>query len=249
MRLPMQWVQQDRYPLFMCDYRSKIHQFFPNAETIPRITSSVLSRLQHQLKIPREKILLATSICSDEVNHNANGFGHQFKSGEFILGGIGGYPFSGETGLAAFLSHIPDGGAALIVFGSHVGISKDGYIGLINRHMQSDESTSCGALSLILDKFAMDMKKPKIDFYSTDYQMDFLGKLLFDKRQFLLDSENPMLEITRYAYSLIEKDIRKIIRAKKKFIKTGSLYILGGILINTDAGDDDYFDEILFEKV
>ena len=33
--------------------------------------------------------------------------------GPFIMGGLGGIPFSGQTGMTAFAHHIPDGGSAL----------------------------------------------------------------------------------------------------------------------------------------
>ena len=233
----------------MNDYRNKIHTYFSNAETIKNVTSKVILKIKDEQKIPKEKILLATSICSDEVNHGTHSFAHQFNCGEFILGGITGYPFAGETGLGAYLSHIPDDGAALIIFGPHVGISKDGNIGLNKRNMQSKETPTCGALTGILERFGKNMELPENKPGNFDYQMDFITEKLSEKKQYLLNSKNPIIEIARQSYSLIENDIRRMLAAKKESFNNYPVYILGGILVNTDVGYDDYFEEILLERI
>ena len=85
------------------------------------------------------------------------------------MGGIGGAPFVGKTGFAAFSHHVPDDGHVLILFGPHVGVreprkwsgpvvdsrladaalrqvSEAGVVGKYCRKGQSCDSSACGAV-------------------------------------------------------------------------------------------------------
>lgn len=61
-------------------------------------------------------------------------------------------------------------------------------------------------------------------------------------------TDNPIIEITKQSYSLIEDNLQKILASKNEIMKDLPVYLLGGILINTDDGYDDYFEEIVFRK-
>ncbi len=227
----------------------KINFHFPNAKTIPEITSSIISRIKNEQNILPEKILLATSFCSDEINHNKYSFSHQFHCGEFILGGITGYPFSGLTGLSAYFSHIPNDGASLIIFGPHIGISRNGNIGFNTRNMQSVETPTCGALTGILEKLNSPIEWKEKQIKNYDYQVDFVTQRLNTHKKNIADTKLPIVEITKKTFSLIEKDIKEMIQSKKKDIENFPVYLLGGILINTDAGHNDFFEPLVFEQI
>jgi hypothetical protein len=85
-----------------------------------------------------ENTLFAESSCPDEVNHDdkCEDITAMFTDrwGEvFALGGIGGLPFAGKTGWAAFSSHVPVNGHISVLFAPHVGIDKDGNVGKVSR--------------------------------------------------------------------------------------------------------------------
>ena len=59
-----------------------------------------------------ENTLFAQSVCPDEINHEEGDITNEFQKalGEvFHMGGLGGIPFTGKTGFAAFSHHVPDG--------------------------------------------------------------------------------------------------------------------------------------------
>lgn len=67
------------------------------------------------------------------------------STGTFHLGGLGGLPFVGTSGMGAFLHHVPDHGKVLLVFGPHVGISERGQLGTLLRPGKTEETPTCGA--------------------------------------------------------------------------------------------------------
>lgn len=97
-----------------------------------------------------ENTLFAQSICPDEINHEEDDITRLFQVhlGEcFHLGGLGGIPFTGKTGFAAFSHHIPDDGNLFILFAPHVGVSDSGKIGEYSRLGQALDGKACGAAS------------------------------------------------------------------------------------------------------
>jgi len=44
----------------------------------------------------------------------------------FTISGIGGLPFVGKTGWAAFSSHVPEDGNVVVLFAPHVGVDSYG---------------------------------------------------------------------------------------------------------------------------
>ena len=98
----------------------------------------------------------------------------------FHMGGLGGIPFTGKTGFAAFSHHVPDGkspqamymvvsscishlwfpsgGNLFILFAPHIGVSDTGELGKYSRRGQIDrDGTACGAACGAL-KFCEDCK-------------------------------------------------------------------------------------------
>jgi hypothetical protein len=139
------------------DYGNIVRQTYPNAATAENFGLRVQSFIQSVSEVHTpSNVLLAASICSDDVNgpvfNNINNLGQMPQSlqsflGPFMAGGLDGYPHAGTTGLLAYASHITSGGALLIYVAPHIGITRDGQVGYMRRRGQNygDLSATCGA--------------------------------------------------------------------------------------------------------
>lgn len=199
--------------------------------------------------IEMNKIIVATSFCFDELNHQQTKMNLPSPSGTFIMGGLAGYPFVGDIGLTAFADHIPDGGAALFIFGSHIGISRSGEVGKIKRVGQHRHTNTCGAL-IMVQEHVLSTSIHQIDpaDYS-EFQPEFLALRILPKVEEIRNAEVPILKTTHLVYDEIENEILKLITNNKKLRANFPVYILGGILINTDETLPNYFSQKVFRKV
>ncbi|MFN3754545.1 hypothetical protein [Flavobacterium sp.] len=103
-----------------------IRQYYPNASTTIDSVNRLIDFVEEQLDLEPNQVMLADSICSDDVNSIQYPVRtHEFL-GPFKMGGLDGFPFTGLTGMGAFASHVPDEGAVFIYYGPHIGISKEG---------------------------------------------------------------------------------------------------------------------------
>ena len=77
--------------------------------------------------------LAACCVCSDEINRflDSSLQEHVACLPPFNLGGLSGFPFAGATGFGAYASHVPAGGALVLVYGPHVGVSLAGDVGRV----------------------------------------------------------------------------------------------------------------------
>ncbi|MEL6916794.1 MAG: hypothetical protein AAFO99_03595 [Bacteroidota bacterium] len=219
---------------------------FPNAMDAKDTSIHYLGKMQIEHKIDISKVLMATSVCSDDINVPSTTF-FNVLFGPFIMGGLGGLPFAGQTGMTAFAHHIPDEGSAFIFYGPHIGITLDGDLGKMYRPRQEETGNSCGALMLALSRFQDSTYKPVLN--DDDYQQMKLEESLLSHREEILDSENPEKTITEVTYRIIDKKIHDHIIACKDEFPVDSVTLLGGIIINTDYGLDDYFVAKNFEVV
>ncbi len=223
-----------------------VKSFFPDAMDAKDTSIHYLGRMQieHQLNI--SKVLMATSVCSDDINVPSTTF-FNVLFGPFIMGGLGGLPFSGQTGMTAFAHHIPDSGSAFIFYGPHIGITLDGQLGKMYRPRQEETGNSCGALMLALERLGNENYRPVIN--DEDYQQMKLEESLLPYREDIVASENPQKAITEAAYEIIHKKIYQHLKSCKDEFHVDKVTMLGGIIINTDYGLDDYFDARNFEVV
>ncbi len=223
-----------------------VANYFPNAMDAKDTSIHYLGKMQLEHKIDISKVLMATSVCSDDINVPSTTF-FNMLFGPFIMGGLGGLPFAGQTGMTAFAHHIPDEGSAFIFYGPHIGITLDGELGKMYRPRQEKTGNSCGALMLALSRFQDSSYKPVLN--EDDYQQMRLEESLLPYREEILDSENPQKAITEATYELIDKKIKEYVRSCKDQFKVDTVTLLGGIIINTDYGLDDYFDAKHFEVI
>ena len=215
-----------------------VKSYFPEAMDAKDTSIQYLGKMQLELNIDISKVLMATSVCSDDINVPSTTF-FNVLFGPFIMGGLGGLPFPGHTGMTAFAHHIPDDGSAFIFYGPHIGITLDGDLGKMYRPRQEQTGISCGALMLALSRFQDNAYKPVLN--EDDYQQMKLEESLLSYRDDILSSENQEKAITEATYDIIDKKIHEHIKSCKAEFPVDKVTLLGGIIINTDYGLDDYF--------
>ncbi len=223
-----------------------VKEYFPNAMDAKDTSIHYLGKMQIEHKINVSKVLMATSVCSDDINIPSTTF-FNVLFGPFIMGGLGGLPFAGKTGMTAFAHHIPDEGSAFIFYGPHIGVTLEGDLGKMHRPRQEETGNSCGALMLALDRFQDAGYAPVIN--DDDYQQMKLEESLLPYREQIMDSEHPATGITEVTYHIINKKIHEHLRSCKDEFHIEKVALLGGIIINTDYGLDDYFDARNFEVI
>jgi hypothetical protein len=229
-----------------------IKKHYPNAETGASVTEKYLEFLSDHYQEDLTKMLFATSVCSDDINVSTDF--RRVLTRPFTLGGLGGLPFTGFTGMVAYSHHIPDNGSGLIFYGPHIGITDEGELGKIRRPGQSDLSNSCGALMLALSRLETedDIYVPMNVEY--DYQQILLERSVMPYKHEILTSENRKKAITDVTYKNIDKQLHFLIRKAREEFNCNRIFLLGGIIINTSPGHHDYvevrnFEVIEFDKV
>jgi hypothetical protein len=224
----------------MTEIAEVVRAHYPNAKTGEEVTGTYLGYLEDEFKSDLSKMLFATSLCSDDINVSTDF--RKVLSRPFSMGGLGGLPYSGLTGMVAFGHHIPDNGDAFIFYGPHIGITDDGRLGKMIRPGQSKESNSCGALMLALGR----MKNQDDTYIPTsldiDYQQIHLERTLMPYKNEILSSDNEAKAITDYTYSAIHKQICFLVQQAKNELMTDRVFLLGGVIINTSPGLHDFVD-------
>lgn len=217
-----------------------IEKNYPKAEEGKALTGRLVNKLEGEHEFDLSKTILATSVCSDEIIRSATNFRDYAGVGNpFQLGGLAGFPFSGLTGLKAFSAHIPDEGSAIILYGPHIGISKNGEIGKTQRHGQNLESSCCGALQASLSTL---QKKSEPADDELDYQLWKIERELDPKTSSILEHEHPLVEATEVMFEVIDRQIHALIQAAGESLTGKKIALIGGIIINTDHGLPDWFD-------
>lgn len=208
-----------------------IHQYYPNAVTTIDCVNRLIDLIEDKFDIDPGKVMLADSICSDDVNSiQYPARTHEFL-GPFKMGGLDGYPFTGLTGMGAFAGHVPDDGAVYIFYGPHIGITKDGKIGEINRIGQTKPSGCCGAAKAGLSKLLNDQIIPgNVNDY--DYQMNTIEQIFLKEKKRIIGAENQLKEATDVMYEAIEERINYLIDNTN--YKCRHVILMGAILINGD---------------
>lgn len=226
-----------------------LDQHFDAYSTMSEASHNAVMEIAAREKIEMNSIIVATSLCFDELNHQQIKMNLPAPQGTFIMGGLAGYPFVGEIGLTAFADHIPDGGAALFIFGSHIGFSRSGEIGKIKRVGQHRHTNTCGALMMVQEQ-VLSTSIHQIDpaHYSV-FQPEFLALRLLPMADEIRNAEVPILKTTHLVYNEIEKEILTLIQNHPTLLSRFPVYILGGIIINTDEMLPNYFSQKAFRKI
>lgn len=209
-----------------------VHRYYPNAISTIDSVNKLIDFVEGDLDLEPSTIMLADSICSDDVNSIQYPVrAHEFL-GPFKMGGLDGFPFTGLTGMGAFASHVPDNGAVFVYYGPHIGISRNGQIGEILRLGQNNHSTCCGAAAGALQKLLQDTILPG-NITELDYQMNTLEQILLAAKTRITEAPIPLKEATEVIYEAIDKRILELVAATRYHCKY--VILMGVILINTDS--------------
>lgn len=226
-----------------------ISQYFDQFTTMSEASYNAVLEIAEREGIEMSRIIVATSFCFDELNHQQAKMNLHSPQGTFIMGGLAGYPFVGDIGLTAFADHIPDGGAALFIFGSHIGISRTGEVGKIKRVGQHRHTNTCGALMMVQNHvLSTSIHQINPADYS-EFQPEFLALRLLPMAEEIRRAKVPILKTTHLVYDEIENEILKLIINHPTMQKNFPVYILGGIVINTDETLPNYFSQKVFRRV
>ena len=209
-----------------------IHRHYPNAMTTIDSVNRFIDFVESELDLEPSQVMLADSICSDDVNSIQYPARTQEFLGPFKMGGLDGFPFTGLTGMGAFASHVPDEGAVSIYYGPHIGISKNGTLGEIHRYGQMKNSGCCGAAKGALSKLINNSIEPG-RVTTMDYQMNTLEQILIQQRERILSAAVPLKEATEVIYEAIDKRIEELVAGTKYNCKYVILF--GAIHINSDT--------------
>lgn len=248
-------------------FEAGMKKSFPGSLPNSAIALRVASALKDRGYTPTNT-LFGSSVCSDEINDTADSIVADLQNkmqvdGVFNLGGLGGLPFVGITGMGAFLSHCPEAGKVFIVFGPHVGIDAKGTVGTVERIGQDGPHTSCGAG---IGAYKAIMKQPMSDedvaFIGTkDFQEEYIIAKLRDRLEILRGkdpSDETITYVTNKMYDLVWEMLRGEINAyttKDGFWKnTSEVTLLGGIVVNRGHGQgtpggEDFFQPLMLKTL
>ena len=208
-----------------------IRRRYPNALSTSDTVDAFLDLMERRLGIEPRKIMLADSICSDDLNTIEYPTRAYEMLGPFKLGGLDGFPFAGLTGMSAFAHHVPADGAVFVFHGPHIGVSREGDTGVILRPGQTHHSACCGAIRAAIDKMTKGGVVPG-ELTELDYQQNTIEQLLLAHRDRIAGARCAMDESTEIMYSAIEKRIDDL--AARTEYPCRYLVIMGGVLINSD---------------
>lgn len=209
----------------LSDILPVVRKFYPGAVSLNSLMHNVISAIFTRYQYSADKILLANSICSDDINSIEYPAEARQMLGSFEMGGLNGFPFTGLTGMAAFASHVPDDGAVLIFYGPHIGITTHGEIGKVTRTGQRIKTNCCGAAAAALAKINEPHRQNKLD-----EQMIYLENILKDSRERIFSAKIPEKEAADVFYEAIENRIIELIDLTSFSGK--HIFLLGGIIIN-----------------
>jgi hypothetical protein len=208
-----------------------VRTYFPNALTTSETVNRLLDLIHKHYDIEAKHIMLADSICSDDVNTMEYPQRAYEMLGPFKMGGLNGFPFTGLTGMNAFAHHVPEHGAVVVYYAPHIGITKEGITGEINRIGQPKPSACCGAAKAALTKLLNGAIQEGM-ISELDYQQNTIEQIFLRQEDRILTSSNPLLEATLVMYEAINDRINLLISKTEYPCKY--IILMGGILINGD---------------
>ena len=223
-----------------------IRQWYPNAITTIDSVNRFIDFIEEHLDLEPEQVMLADSVCSDDVNSIQYPARTKELLGPFKMGGLDGFPFTGLTGMGAFASHVPDNGAVFIYYGPHIGITKTGTIGEIHRFGQHKNSGCCGAAKGALAKLMND-QIVEGNVTNLDYQMNTLEQVLLKQKERILSAPTPLFEATEVIYEAIDARICELV--SKTSYNCKYVILMGAVLINSDTDMGSYTSAKRFELI
>ena len=214
-----------------------VRRHYPGAVTTDEAVHRLLDVVRRECGLDAAQLLLADSICSDDVNSIEYPERAAQMLGPFRLGGLDGFPHAGVTGMGAFAAHVPDGGGVVIYHAPHIGVGRDGTLGMILRPGQHARSGCCGAARAALAKLQAGTLVEATP-SDMDYQQGTIEQFLLAARARILGAADPLKEATEVMYEAIATRIDALV-ARTTF-PARWVILFGGILVNGDADMGSY---------
>lgn len=208
-----------------------VRNHYPNATTTNRAVVELLALANQHLNLLPHQIMLADSICCDDVNTIEYPQEAYDMLGPFKMGGLNGFPFAGVTGMGAFAGHVPDEGAVLVFYAPHIGINKTGTLGEISRIGQTKKSGCCGAARAALNKL-LNNQIESGHITELDYQMNTIEQIFLKSERRIKEASNSLFEATEVMYEAIDERIHLLVEKTQYPCKY--VLLIGSILINGD---------------
>ena len=255
-------------------YFSVVRNTYPTAVLAETFGTKTLDFIQSTFEYSSNDVLVAESICSDDIdapvfNLNIGQFPDSMTQAlnPFLAGGIGGFPHTGVTGLAAWISHVPATGALFLYSAPHIGITIDGSVGFVRRRGQNGRlSGTCGAVNAAIGSVVDQGWTPSLSAVTPlagafgpisvyyDYQQFTLTNILYNNKNTLIatpasDRMRVATEMIRVASKeWINNNLSTSYTAVTASVGTPDVYFATGTFINTDDGYDAYMQVSSFEK-
>ncbi len=208
-----------------------VREHYPDAMTTTDAVNRMFEILREHCGLEPRRIMHADSICSDDVNSIEYPPRALEMLGPFNMGGLNGFPFTGLTGMGAFAHHAPEDGAIFVYYAPHIGVTKEGATGEINRVGHSRPSACCGAARAALGKLLKDEIQPG-HVTDLDYQQNTIEQIFLGQKDRISLAANQLKEATEVMYEAIEERIN-LLAAMTNF-PCQHLILMGGVLINGD---------------
>jgi hypothetical protein len=232
------------------EYDSVVMEKFPGALSNADLEARVTTVLD-SLGFTDDNTLLCTSLCADELARRLEDDFVKVYGNNFNLGGLSGFPFAGNTGFGAMSAHIPDDGSCLIIHGPHVGVSKSGVVGKVERVGIELVDNCCGS-AIAASNYLMGITDggavitTRLQEFS-DFQQGAVQELILPHGKRLKNAKDRMLELPFALYDSQDLLMQDIVKTGAKGFKKNGCALLGGIQINTAPDTLDYFLPLRFE--
>ncbi|MFN0063354.1 MAG: hypothetical protein ACKVPX_12680 [Myxococcaceae bacterium] len=213
------------------DKLSIVRRVYPKAVTTGDSVDALFDFVEARYDLEPHQIMLADSVCSDDVNTIEYPKRAYEMLGPFKMGGLDGFPFTGLTGMGAFAGHVPDEGAVMVYYAPHIGVSKSGAVGELLRLGQSRPTGCCGAAKAALKRLEAGELKPG-HVTELDYQMNTIEQIFLGQQGRILGAKDRLREATEVMYEAIHARVELL--ADKTEYKCRYLLLIGAILINGD---------------
>jgi len=229
---------------------SVVQTHFPGSCSSTDILDKVTKVIEkHGLN--NKNTLFAQSVCPDEINHEPGDITNifaEYLGKVFHLGGLGGIPFTGQTGFAAYSQHVPEDSHCFILMAPHIGLDSALNLGKYDREGQISSGAACGAAIGALCHCEASKPLPNLMSVDDDYQMSYIIHKLNEAEGTLLAEED-----ANSRQALLAAQMHEIATAMLNKIVTldfggpnSTLTILTGIQINMPDPLEDYFQPLSF---
>jgi hypothetical protein len=253
-------------------YDAIVQAAYPNAVDSYHFGEVIKSFISGTFGYISDNIVLANSICSDDVDGpvfvNEINIGQYPSSlnqflGPFMAGGLAGYPHTGRLAVAAWASHATTetSGALLLINMPHIGITQQAdlvagsdNVGRMHRKGKASATgdSTCGAAFFAYSWSSAAGAPPTASNFPDDYQYYTLANVTYPFSESFSGSysENMILST-----ELIRSSSDALLVGPSGILNTGSgipanldVFYCNGIFINTDYGYNSYVSINSFQK-